>query len=218
MEKELFRPWEVPINQILSTDELARIVAVNSRAKEKAVKQGRKTPVIDWMILNTSLWGLRISESAHLECGQIFLDSETSYLYLQHTKGNKPRFVFIDAIFAFYLKEHLAWKAKIGESTAPDAPFFYSHFTKTFMTPEGLRKAFKRAIKKGGINRNITPHGGRHNLGAHMAIGPINLQVLQKTLGHSSIATTQIYIHTLPEHFKDFARHWGEQIYKKTRK
>ena len=103
MKKELkFNQWDIPLKQILTTDELARVIAINYREKEKAIAQGKKTPVIDWMILNTSLWGLRISESAFLECGQIYLNSQTSHLDLKHTKGNKPRIVIIDDIFARY--------------------------------------------------------------------------------------------------------------------
>lgn len=213
-------PWAVPPEKILTPEEIASITQVNYRAREAAIAMAhhRKTPVIDWMIWNTSLWGLRICESSHLECGQIHAQTNPPYLDLQYTKGKKPRIVIIDEIFAFHLHEHLQWKESIGESIAIKMPFFYSHTTKTFMSTGGLRKAFKRAVRKAGIQKNITPHAGRHNLGTYMAQGEVQLRVLQKTLGHASIATTQVYLHALTEHYQDFARQWGNCMYQKIKK
>ena len=66
-------PWEVRLHQILTPLEIAQVLLVNYFEKDQATKSGVRTSVIEWMIFNTSLWGLRISESANLLCGQIHL-------------------------------------------------------------------------------------------------------------------------------------------------
>ncbi len=66
-------PWEVRLHQILTPLEIAEILLVNYFEREQAIKTGKRPAVIDWMIFNTSLWGLRISESVNLLCGQVHL-------------------------------------------------------------------------------------------------------------------------------------------------
>jgi site-specific recombinase XerD len=211
MEKELTKTrWEVRLHQVLSTDELAQVAFLNFVAKEKAMKDGKRTPVIDWMVFNTSCWGLRISESVYLTCGALYL-GDTPHIDLRVTKGGKPRDVFIGSVFAQILQEYLEWKRARNEPTGKDSPFFLSRASRTFMTPEGLRKAFKRAIRRGGITKGVTPHAGRHTLATHMS--PEFLGVVQKILGHSSLATTQIYAHVLSPHIHEFVEKYEELMY-----
>ncbi len=211
MLKELKKRWEVRLHQVLTEDEISRIMLANEEARLESLKTGHRATMIEWMIFNTSFWGLRISESAFLECGQIYLDGDISCLDLRETKFSKPRDVYIGPIFSQYLREYLAWKKLQGDPIDRHAPFFYSRPSKTFMTAEGLRKAFKRAIARGNISKHPTPHSGRHSLASHMA-GQF-LRLVQKELGHSSLATTEIYIHVLDPKIKDFVDEYERIIY-----
>ena len=209
--KQSKQPWEIPYHKVLTTEELAQIALENFKAKQKAFQNGDRESMIDWMIFNTSCWGLRISESAQLECGQVFVGTNIAHIRLTKTKGLKPRDVFIGPIFSEFLQEYLEWKQSQGEPVGEHAPFFYSWKTETFMTPEGLRKAFKRAVKKANITRRITPHSGRHTLGTHMV--EVNIKALQKLLGHSSLATTEVYIHVLNPKIQEFVEKYEFLIY-----
>jgi site-specific recombinase XerD len=203
--------WEVRLHQVLTQEELSKIAFANFITKEKAIRNGQRTPVLDWMIFNTSCWGLRIAESAHLKCGQIYLSKGVSHIDLRHTKGGKPRDVFIGPLFSQFIQEYLAWKASIGEPVDKHAPFFLSSATRGFMTTEGLRKAFKRAILRGDIGKTVTPHAGRHTFGTHMAQG--FLKLVQKELGHASLATTEVYIHILNPQIQEFVTKYEELLY-----
>ncbi|WP_372364771.1 tyrosine-type recombinase/integrase [Candidatus Uabimicrobium sp. HlEnr_7] len=58
-------------HQVLSQFEISLLLLVNYLEKEEAFKNKERHHVIDWMVINTSLWGFRIAESANLLCGHI---------------------------------------------------------------------------------------------------------------------------------------------------
>lgn len=53
----------------------------------------------------------------------------------------------------------------------------------------------KKYSKLAGIERNITPHMWRHSFATYLIEEGVDVSCVQQILGHSSIKTTQIYIH-----------------------
>ena len=53
----------------------------------------------------------------------------------------------------------------------------------------------KKYTKLAGIDRNITPHMFRHSFATYLIEEGVDVSCVQRILGHSSIKTTQIYIH-----------------------
>ena len=62
------------------------------------------------------------------------------------------------------------------------------------MTRVVLWQLVRKYAARGGL-RAIHPHTLRHTFATHLLSGGADLRVVQELLGHSNVATTQIYTH-----------------------
>ena len=136
--------------------------------------------------------GLRVSELTSLLVSNLYLD--LGYLRVIG-KGDKERLVPIGEEAAkqinFY-RQHQRAQLKIKEK-AKDVLFL-----NRLGGPISRVMVFniiKEAAAKANIKKNVYPHIFRHSFATHLVANGADLRAVQQMLGHSSITTTEIYLH-----------------------
>ncbi|MBK8190807.1 MAG: tyrosine recombinase [Vampirovibrionales bacterium] len=133
--------------------------------------------------------GLRVSELTSLRVAS--LDLKAGYLRC-FGKGGKERLVPMGDASIAILREYLEGKGLTAHPHG-ERPLF-----SRADRPEAIsRKDVWERVKALGrrISRDISPHTLRHSFATHLLENGADLRVVQELLGHSDIATTQIYTH-----------------------
>ena len=60
---------------------------------------------------------------------------------------------------------------------------------------QSIRLMLKKYTKLAGIEKNVTPHMFRHSFATYLIEEGVDISYVKEILGHSSIKTTQIYLH-----------------------
>ena len=136
--------------------------------------------------------GLRISELAAMESGQIDLDS---YEIRVMGKGSKERMVLIGEPAARAISNYLenGRPLLLGEAVDHGALFLNNKGGR--LSERYVQKMLIRYAEIAGIDKKVHPHMLRHTFATHMLDGGADLRVVQELLGHSNLSTTQIYTH-----------------------
>ena len=148
--------------------------------------------------------GCRVSELTGLKVRDIDLKKRMA---LVHGKGGKTRWVFLTKGTADELASYapLRMKYKIKLGSFDDGSLILNTKGKTLST-RGVRYILDKYIQSIGVTKHVSPHTFRHTFATHMLNNGAGIRIVQEMLGHSSIATTQIYTHVGMDRLKDVYR------------
>ncbi len=146
--------------------------------------------------------GLRVSELVGLDRDHINLKRRE---FMVRGKGQKDRPIFISPEAANWIQQYLNQR----EDTAKPLFARYSGSkqidqTGNFhrLTPRSVQRMVARYALLSGITKHVSPHTLRHSFATDLLMNGADLRSVQALLGHSNIATTQIYTHVTDPHLK----------------
>lgn len=138
--------------------------------------------------------GLRISELCRLLVQDV---EENAQLLRIMGKGKKERRLPIGAPALDSIRYY--WQ----ESQHPRLPhlpvFLANHRKNTPVYPKLIQLRLKKYLSQSGLDPVITPHKLRHSFATHLLNNGADLRSIQELLGHTNLATTQIYTHLSTE-------------------
>lgn len=127
--------------------------------------------------------GLRLQELIDLKRKDI--DVENNLIAVRQGKGKKDRITIMAESLKLDLLRYYG-----GYSTG-------SEFLLSGRGAKYSKKSVQKVVESAGklIGKRVTPHMLRHSFATHLLESGVDLRIIQKLLGHSSVNTTQIYTH-----------------------
>ncbi len=133
--------------------------------------------------------GLRVSELCALTLQQ--MDLEQGFLRV-YGKGSKERVVPVGRKAVEALQVYLlAGRPKLVKAKTGSEVFISERGTA--ISRKTIWVLIKKHAEAAGIEKPVKPHLLRHSFATHLLAGGADLRAIQELLGHSNIATTQIY-------------------------
>jgi integrase/recombinase XerC len=85
-------------------------------------------------------------------------------------------------------------KREFALDLAPGSPVLVAHDGRR-LDARSIQRSLKRYLALADLPADATPHTLRHSYATHLLNGGADLRLVQELLGHSQLATTQIYTH-----------------------
>src|SRR5690554_5703496 len=194
----------------LKTDTLKREILTQEEIKELYhIVENQESPTQKQEALNyqnkvmlTVYYGcgLRRSEGTNLNTDDINFD--TRILHVKKGKNSKQRLIPFNKTALKILQEWIFDYRAILVRDKSESKLFISRFGKS-MAGDGLSRRLQKIIDQSENpkikEKTITLHSLRHSIATHLLANGMDLQKVQRFLGHSSLETTQIYTHLIEE-------------------
>jgi site-specific recombinase XerD len=179
----------------LNEDELERIFA----QPDVSTLAGMRDRAILELLFSS---GLRVSELVGLDREHINLKRRE---FMVRGKGEKDRPIFISPESADWLQRYMDARK---DNTRPLFIRFAGNKKVDLsgnyhrLTARSIQRLVAHYALLAGITKHVSPHTLRHSFATNLLMNGADLRSVQAMLGHSNIATTQIYTHVTDPHLK----------------
>jgi len=147
--------------------------------------------------------GLRVSELVNMRLTDIH---RTEGFVKVTGKGNKQRLVPLGSVALKEIDNYLERRVMMPVITEANILFLNRRGKR--LSRVMIFDIIRKTAAAAGIKKKISPHTLRHSFATHLLAGGADLRTVQELLGHSDIATTQIYTHVDPEALGDYHREY----------
>ncbi len=184
-----FREDQV-LPRIIPKEEIERLLNIMYKGLNVATGAGHDRILRDIAVTETLFaTGARVCEISNITNDTI--DIKTGIIRIRG-KGRKERYLQIgdEKVICLLRRYHARFRKEIEGSG-----YFFVNKSGTRFREQSIRDMLKKYTKEAGIRRNITPHMFRHSLATYLIEEDVDVSCVQQILGHSSLRTTQIYLH-----------------------
>ena len=133
--------------------------------------------------------GARVSEAVDLNVDDVF-DREIVRLT---GKGSKQRIVPLGSYARNALDAYLVRARPVLSGRGRATPALFLGVRGSRVTRQNAWLIIKQTAERANLTVPVSPHTLRHSFATHLLEGGADVRVVQELLGHSSVATTQIY-------------------------
>lgn len=159
------------------------ILSVEEIQKMFDVCENKKHRLILALLYSCSL---RVSELINLKWENV--DRSRMVIYILNAKGGKDRQVGLNGMLIKMMEDYYKeFKTKF---------FIFSGQFGEQYSDRSVGQAIKQLANKAGINKRVYTHLIRHCSASHLLDQGTDIHLIQRLLGHSSVKTTSIYLHT----------------------
>jgi integrase/recombinase XerD len=181
-----------PLPHPISVEEVGKLLAAPS--------DGSPAGLRNRAVLETLYGaGLRVSELVGLDVDDVDLEGASVRVM---GKGGKEREVPLGRYARRALESYLR-RARPALATPRSRSALFLNARGGRLTRQGCAKILRACAERAGIRRRVSPHTLRHSFATHLLEGGADVRVVQELLGHSTVATTQIYTLVSREHLRE---------------
>ena len=191
MRIKIKEPLHLP--GILTLNEVKTLFQTVYRAKQQCSDHGNYTyksitrDIVALELLFAT--GIRVSELCNLKKKEV--DIEQSYIQVTG-KGSRERLIQLcSQEITIILKEYIGLFHPAGS----DFSYFFINRLGHRLSEQSVRFMIRKYAQKSNIDKEVTPHMFRHTFATLLLEKEVDIRYIQQLLGHSTIATTQIYTH-----------------------
>ena len=166
---------------ILSVDQVSALLAQPSGQTPKEIRDKA-------MLALLYATGIRVSELVGIQMEDINMNIG----FLVCRDGERERTIPFGRSAKAALEEYLE-HARNELLRGKGSDYFFVNCTGGAMSRQGFWKIIKYYGDRAGIEEDITPHTLRHSFAAHLIARGADMRAVQTILGHSDMATTQMY-------------------------
>jgi integrase/recombinase XerD len=174
-----------PMNVIkqIKTDKFIRkaLTPIELEMLRKSCKTPREKALCEFFYST----GARLDEVCKLNKSDIDWNNNSVIVF---GKGRKERIVFLTPKARVYM-----WDYFNNRTDTNEALFVSDRQPHDRLERRGIQKIFNALGRRSGISKKVYPHLMRHTHATHMLNNGASISEVQKSLGHTSPATTQVY-------------------------
>ncbi|MCU1534435.1 MAG: site-specific tyrosine recombinase XerD, partial [Glaciihabitans sp.] len=173
------------------SQKLPKAITIEQMARVLAATEGDELADLRDHALLELLYatGARISEAVDLNVDDVF-EEDVVRLF---GKGGKQRIVPLGSYARRALDAYLVRARPRLATKGASTPALFLGMRGARLSRQSAWLIIRAAAERAQLGIEISPHTFRHSFATHLLAGGADVRVVQELLGHSSVATTQIY-------------------------